>query len=176
MGVARETFKEYIQDRNPISDSKQYLKILIPSLTRSGNVPGVAMLGAGHLNKVRPPAKKSSQGSESGSNVPEGSVSYISQRPAKRQRSRTMTDPSGTSSSTTIPVRQPRERRSRRPSMNEMLQIQVDDQARLEQWFKDAFLAMQQVACRLVAKVWIKKIHPKKVGNVPLRAKDIRVD
>jgi len=33
----------------------------------------------------------------------------------------------------------------------------------MEEWFEQAFLTMQQVACRAVAKLWIKKIHPKKV-------------
>jgi hypothetical protein len=41
----------------------------------------------------------------------------------------------------------------------------MDDRERLEQWFREAFVAMQQVACRTVAKVWIKKIHPKKVSS-----------
>lgn len=44
-------------------------------------------------------------------------------------------------------------------------QIRVDDRERLEQWFREAFVAMQQVACRTVAKVWIKKIHPKKASE-----------
>jgi hypothetical protein len=32
-------------------------------------------------------------------------------------------------------------------------------------WFDEAFRAVQQVGCRTIAKVWIKKIHPKKVGT-----------
>jgi hypothetical protein len=45
-------------------------------------------------------------------------------------------------------------------------QIRVDDHKRLSEWYRDAFLGLQQVSCRLVAKIWIKKIHPKKVGCV----------
>jgi hypothetical protein len=41
--------------------------------------------------------------------------------------------------------------------------IRVDDSEGLLQWYREAFVALQQVACRLVAKTWIKKIHPKKV-------------
>ncbi|KAK5052136.1 hypothetical protein LTR84_002940 [Exophiala bonariae] len=152
MGDARETFKEYIQDRDPVSDR---------------NVSEAARLDTEQPSKVRPQAKKSTHGPESGSNLSEGSISYMAQRPAKRQRSRTMIESSCAGTSVTIPVRQPRERRSRRPSMNEMLQIQVDDQARLEQWFTDAFVDIQQVVCRLIAKVWIKKIHPKKQSTHP---------
>jgi Protein of unknown function (DUF2841) len=43
------------------------------------------------------------------------------------------------------------------------LQIRVDDQKAQAKWFSDAFKAVQQVGCRTIAKVWIKKIHPKKV-------------
>jgi Protein of unknown function (DUF2841) len=43
------------------------------------------------------------------------------------------------------------------------LQIRVDDKKAQEKWFSDAFKAVQQVGCRTIAKVWIKKIHPKKV-------------
>jgi hypothetical protein len=43
------------------------------------------------------------------------------------------------------------------------IQIRADDHKKLAEWYKHAFLKLQQVACRLVAKVWIKKIHPKKV-------------
>jgi hypothetical protein len=43
------------------------------------------------------------------------------------------------------------------------LQIRVDDTEAQAKWFSDAFKAVQQVGCRTIAKVWIKKIHPKKV-------------
>lgn len=43
------------------------------------------------------------------------------------------------------------------------LQIRVDDREAQAKWFSDAFKAVQQVGCRTIAKVWIKKIHPKKV-------------
>lgn len=48
------------------------------------------------------------------------------------------------------------------------LQVRVEDRERLERWFREAFVAMQQVACRTIAKIWIKRIHPKKVrSSVP---------
>lgn len=136
-----------------------------PISDKPGPLPEAARLGAGHPAKGRSQTKKPFHGPDLDTN-PDGSISYISQRPAKRQRSRTMNGPR-VSLPVTIPVRQPRERRSRRPSVNEApaAQIEVRDRDKLEKWFREAFLTMQQVACRLVAKVWIKKIHPKKVGG-----------
>jgi hypothetical protein len=136
------------------------------SSDKSGTAPEAARLGAGKPLKGRSQTKKPSHGPDLDTNPPEGSISYIAQRPAKRQRSRTINGPRA-GLPVTIPVRQPRERRSRRPSVNEApaSQIEVRDRDKLEQWFREAFLTMQQVACRLVAKVWIKKIHPKKVSK-----------
>jgi hypothetical protein len=54
-------------------------------------------------------------------------------------------------------------------------QIRVDDAQALEAWYGEAFLRLQQVACRVVAKIWIKKIQPKKVlgrANYPLSETD----
>ena len=90
-----------------------------------------------------------------------GSISIPLGRPLKRHRSRTITS------------RDVSTARSR-PSAGGMRileapvsQIQVNDSEKLAEWYKEAFLTLQQVACRLVAKVWIKKIHPKKVGCHP---------
>ena len=97
----------------------------------------------------------------------EGSISYIvPRRPAKRQRSGTATA-ANAGLSVGIPLRVARERRPRRISLGDApaAQIEVNDREKLEQWFREAFLTMQQVACRMVAKVWIKKIHPKKVTH-----------
>lgn len=45
--------------------------------------------------------------------------------------------------------------------------IRLDDESRWWQWFRTAFLAIQQQACRLIAKEWIKTIHPKKQSTHP---------
>lgn len=41
----------------------------------------------------------------------------------------------------------------------------VKDWDAQQKWFGEAFKAVQQVGCRTIAKVWIKKIHPKKVRS-----------
>ena len=41
----------------------------------------------------------------------------------------------------------------------------VNDWTAQAKWFSEAFKAVQQVGCRTIAKVWIKKIHPKKVSG-----------
>ncbi|KEF60596.1 uncharacterized protein A1O9_02157 [Exophiala aquamarina CBS 119918] len=144
MQDSQETFKQYLE------------------------VPAAARLGAGQSLKGRSQLKKSLHPPGLQTSLPEGSVSYVTPRPAKRQRSRTLNG-LRTSLPVTIPVRQPRDRRSRRPSVNpaSLLQVEVQETEQLEKWFREAFLTMQQVACRLVAKVWIKKIHPKKQSTHP---------
>lgn len=58
------------------------------------------------------------------------------------------------------------ERKPRAVNEGPALQIRVDDHDKLQRWFKEAFVAMQQVACRIIAKMWIKRIHPRKVSFV----------
>ncbi|KAK5080249.1 hypothetical protein LTR24_008602 [Lithohypha guttulata] len=43
-----------------------------------------------------------------------------------------------------------------------------------EKWFSDAFRALQQVSCRVIAKEWIKTIHPKKQSTHPYNGKNPR--
>jgi hypothetical protein len=43
----------------------------------------------------------------------------------------------------------------------------VGNNVAMDQWLKDAFHAVQQVSCRLVAKLWIKRIHFKKQSTHP---------
>lgn len=43
-----------------------------------------------------------------------------------------------------------------------------------EKWFSDAFRAVQQVSCRVIAKEWIKTIHPKKQSTHPYNGKNPR--
>ena len=50
------------------------------------------------------------------------------------------------------------------PRGDRLIAIRIDDTEAQAKWFSDAFKAVQQVACRTIAKVWIKKIHPKKVN------------
>lgn len=58
----------------------------------------------------------------------------------------------------------PKLEKNRLPSRGERkVQLLVKDLRAQEQWFGEAFKAVQQVACRTIAKNWIKKIHPKKV-------------
>lgn len=45
--------------------------------------------------------------------------------------------------------------------------LKVKDSAAQREWFGEAFKAVQQVGCRTIAKVWIKKIHPKKASSIP---------
>jgi hypothetical protein len=94
--------------------------------------------------------------------LPAGSITYVGRQPTKRQRS----------STNQVPLTQATTRPSRRPRQHSLeataTQIRVNDRDRLERWFREAFLAMQQVACRLVAKIWIKKIHPKKARTISL--------
>lgn len=47
----------------------------------------------------------------------------------------------------------------------------VDAAAHWEQWFRDAFYALQQINCRTIAKEWIKAIHPKKQQECPYNGK-----
>jgi hypothetical protein len=41
--------------------------------------------------------------------------------------------------------------------------IRIDNSEALNAWYTEAFIKLQQITCRLIAKLWIKKIHPKKV-------------
>jgi hypothetical protein len=54
---------------------------------------------------------------------------------------------------------------ARQPGRGERkVPLMVKDLVAQEKWFAEAFKAVQQVGCRTIAKVWIKKIHPKKVS------------
>jgi hypothetical protein len=46
-------------------------------------------------------------------------------------------------------------------------EIFAGDHVKMEMWYRDAFHAVQQVSCRLVAKLWIKRIHLKKQSTHP---------
>lgn len=54
------------------------------------------------------------------------------------------------------------------------IQHGVSDTRFWEKWFYDAFTAIQQVNCRVIAKEWIKTIHPKKQSTHPYNGKDPR--
>ncbi|ETI23529.1 hypothetical protein G647_05331 [Cladophialophora carrionii CBS 160.54] len=93
--------------------------------------------------------------------APGGSISLSVQRPLKRHRSRKSA------------LQDPSYAKSRhggggvRVVESSASQIRVDDDKALAEWYRDAFLGLQQVSCRLVAKIWIKKIHPKKQSTHP---------
>ncbi|KAJ9603753.1 hypothetical protein H2200_011939 [Cladophialophora chaetospira] len=102
--------------------------------------------------KQEPPAENT---------APSGSISLTVQRPRKRQKSRA-------SASTDSSHSRSRQGGSgTRVFESSAAQIRVDDIERLAKWYKEAFIRLQQVACRLVAKAWIKKIHPKKQSTHP---------
>ncbi|KIX09958.1 uncharacterized protein Z518_01039 [Rhinocladiella mackenziei CBS 650.93] len=137
LGDACGNFTKYMSDRNP---------------TLRRNV-GTSLCRHSKALKQEP---------ERETRIPGGSISYPFQRPTKRHRSRTLN--AGSQSKPRVPQS---ERRLKLVSEAPAAQIRVDDREKLEQWFEEAFLTLQQVACRLVAKVWIKKIHPKKQSTHP---------
>lgn len=47
------------------------------------------------------------------------------------------------------------------------ISIKVCETEKWEKWFDNAFKAIQQQACRFIAKEWIKLIHPKKQSTHP---------
>jgi hypothetical protein len=153
LGDAAENFAHYMRDcALPIRASRWTFPRLRLVLTNIG-----------HSDSIGP---RSSRGKkpivERDHTVPTASISYPFQRPVKRHRSGTT---SGRESGILRPPRS--ERRLRVVNEAPALQIRVDDRDNLERWFKEAFVAMQQVACRIIAKVWIKRIHPRKVSNQP---------
>ncbi|KIW38400.1 hypothetical protein, variant 2 [Exophiala oligosperma] len=90
------------------------------------------------------------------------SITYPFQRPIKRHRASTINGREGCDN----PVQRV-ERKLRVVNEGPALQIRVDDHDKLQRWFKEAFVAMQQVACRIIAKMWIKRIHPRKQSTHP---------
>lgn len=54
------------------------------------------------------------------------------------------------------------------------IQYRADATHEWEKWFIDAFRAVQQVSCRVIAKEWIKTIHPKKQSTHPYNGKNPR--
>jgi hypothetical protein len=60
------------------------------------------------------------------------------------------------------------------PQPGRQIALRMDDKKAQAKWFSDAFKAVQQVGCRTIAKVWIKKIHPKKV-SIPNICEDLLI-
>ena len=48
-----------------------------------------------------------------------------------------------------------------------LVNLKLGDKEATERWYQDAFQAIQQVACRWLAKTWIKRIQPKKQSTNP---------
>lgn len=105
--------------------------------------------------------------------MPSGSISYPLQPPRPRKRHRSRTNLHGDKSNSTHVGGGGSSSGLRAPESS-LLQIHIGDEARLAEWYKSAFMRLQQVACRLVAKAWIKKIHPKKVSCSLNQAPPIR--
>ena len=95
----------------------------------------------------------------------DGSVTYPFQRPSKRPRVNTavcaIQQPTDVNESGNSDTAEPAARD------HEFVQFRISDKDGLEKWFGEAFKAVQQVSCRLIAKVWIKKIHPRKQSTNP---------
>ncbi|KIW27346.1 hypothetical protein, variant [Cladophialophora immunda] len=91
-----------------------------------------------------------------------GAITWPAQRPLKRHRSKTNICSRNTSRS-----RPQQSGGGARLWEAPASQIRVDDHEKLAHWYREAFLILQQVACRLVAKVWIKRLHPKKQSTHP---------
>ncbi|EXJ83851.1 hypothetical protein A1O1_07479 [Capronia coronata CBS 617.96] len=151
LGDAHGNFVQYLSDRAMMTG-------MSCSETKATVLTGLGK----DLASARQASKLQKQLPETDSKMPSGSISYTFQRPPKRHRSRT------------INPRNPARPRTHQNSQGVRLvcetpasQIRVDDREKLEQWFEQAFLTLQQVACRLVAKIWIKKIHPKKQSTHP---------
>ena len=57
-------------------------------------------------------------------------------------------------------------------------EVRLDDEKVLEAWYEDQFWHMQQIPCKIIAKAWIKAVHPKKQGKFPYnggkRAKELK--
>lgn len=53
-----------------------------------------------------------------------------------------------------------------------MVTAKMSERGFWEKWFNVAFRAVQQVSCRIIAKEWIKLIHPKKQSTHPYNGKD----
>lgn len=93
-----------------------------------------------------------------------GAISPLFQRPHKRPRVNTDLG--------SIPRNTQRGSKNIRTQtvqdgVRKMISFQMGDTAQAEKWIVEAFEAVQQVTCRLIAKLWIKKIEPKKQSAHP---------
>lgn len=91
-----------------------------------------------------------------------GSVSF----PLRRKRARANTESGSAQRSTERGPKNARVR-SGQDGAKKIVTFQLQDEDGLKQWYIDAFDAVQQVTCRTIAKLWIKKIEPKKQSAHP---------
>lgn len=91
-----------------------------------------------------------------------GAVSF----PLRRKRARANTESSSAQRSI---ERLPKNARVRagQDGAKKIITFQLQDAEGLTKWYADAFDAVQQVTCRTIAKLWIKKIEPKKQSAHP---------
>lgn len=93
------------------------------------------------------------------------------QRPQKRKKRAEELDASDSSSQQDVAFQYVEENDLDRSAE---VQYRADAKASWEKWFSDAFRAVQQVSCRVIAKEWIKTIHPKKQSTHPYNGKNPR--
>lgn len=96
--------------------------------------------------------------------IPDDSISYIFPRKHKRQRrsSTAMDDFGSNSDDEQGPFSGFSGTTSRK-----LVQLVVGDDSAMNKWYEDAFHTIQQVVCRSIAKLWIKRIQPKKQSTNP---------
>lgn len=91
-----------------------------------------------------------------------GSVSF----PSRRKRARASTESGNAQRSTERGSKNARVR-SGHDGAKKIITLQLHDEEGLRKWYVEAFDAVQQVTCRTIAKLWIKKIEPKKQSAHP---------
>ena len=91
-----------------------------------------------------------------------GSVSF----PSRRKRARASTESGNAQRSTERGSKNARVR-SGHDCAKKIITLQLQDDEGLRKWYVEAFDAVQQVTCRTIAKLWIKKIEPKKQSAHP---------
>ncbi|OAL22551.1 hypothetical protein AYO22_07109 [Fonsecaea multimorphosa] len=173
--LTKEAKQQYIinEIKKLVEDCEDFIGLVpgpngVPEILVSPNLEKeqweiIVLTGAGyHYGANHPQAKISKLQSAADAGTSGGAITWPVQRSLKRQRSKT------TLSTRNISRSRPQHKGGGARLWDApAAQIRVDDHEKLTQWYRQAFLVLQQVACRLVAKVWIKEIHPKKQSTHP---------
>jgi hypothetical protein len=91
-----------------------------------------------------------------------GAVSF----PLRRKRARANTE-SGSAHRSRERLPKNARVRAGQDGAKKIVTFHLQDEEGLRKWYVDAFDAVQQVTCRTIAKLWIKKIEPKKQSAHP---------